>query len=159
MANETANRSGPAAEARAILERARSGVLATLSARHGGAPFASLASYALGPGGEVVFLFSGIAQHTRNLTVDSRATLYVQDPSPRDDDPQQIPRAAVVGRVVPVPASRAGRLLDAYLERHPQARALLALDFAPWMLVPDQVHWVGGFATATWLEPRDVLGA
>ncbi len=151
-------RSGAAAAAREILGRAGAGVLATLSTKHGGAPFASLASYALGPGGEVVFLFSGLAQHTRNLAADARATLYVQDPAPRDDDPQQIPRAAVVGRVVPAPADHADALLAAYLERHPQAKGLLALDFVPYVLLPEQVHFVGGFASATWLAPADVLG-
>jgi putative heme iron utilization protein len=160
MANETGTgtrRSGAAQAAGDILERARAGVLATISVKHGGAPFASLASYALGPSGEVVFLFSTLAQHTRNLAADARATLYVQDPSQRDDDPQQVPRVAIVGRVVSAAGDEADALLEAYLDRHPQAKGLVSLDFAPYRLVAEQIHYVGGFASATWLDPADVL--
>lgn len=150
-------RSGAAAAVRDLLARARAGVLATVSTRFGGAPYASLASYALGPGGEVVFLFSGLAQHTRDLAADSRAALYVQEPAPQDDDPQRIPRATVLGRAARASGDRAEALLAAYLARHPQARALLGLDFAPWVLVPERVQYVGGFGAAAWLDPADVL--
>ncbi len=153
-----AKRQGPAAEAHALLGRERAGVLATLSARHGGAPFASLASYALTREGQPFFLFSDLSQHTQNLEADPRATLYVQDSSYRGDDPQQIARVALVGRVSRAPEALAAALRDAFLSRHPQAGRLLALDFSFFVLAPEEAHWVGGFASATWLEAKDVIG-
>ena len=152
-------RHGAGARAREVLEREGAGVLATISERHAGAPFASLASYALGADGAPVFLFSALAQHTRNLDADPRATLYVEDRAPRDDDPQQRPRLAIVGRAVRAPAASVAAARDAYLARHPQAEPLLALDFALFRLEPEEIHWVGGFASATWLSPGAVLGA
>ena len=95
---------GGAALARELLQRMRVGVLATVSARHGGAPFTSLAPYALSGAGDPVLLLSAIAQHTRNLEADPRASLFVHDPAAAEEDPRTAERVSIVGR--------ARRLLD-----------------------------------------------
>src|ERR1700736_5957615 len=70
---------GVAQSIRALLEAEGSGVLATLSARREGWPFASVAPYALTEAGEPLLLLSRLAEHTRNLGTDPRASLLVQD--------------------------------------------------------------------------------
>jgi len=64
---------------RELLATERHAVLATLSASRAGWPFASVAPYALSAAGEPLLLLSDLAEHTRNLRADPRASLMVQD--------------------------------------------------------------------------------
>lgn len=147
---------GGAALARELLAAQRVGVLATVSARHGGAPYTSLAPFAVSARGQPLLLVSALAQHTRDLAADPRASLFVHDPAAAADDPRTAARLSIAGRVRRV---EAGDLPDAearYLARHPEARGLLALDFALFELEVDEAQLVGGFGAAGWL-PGDAL--
>jgi putative heme iron utilization protein len=70
---------------REFLAAGDSGVLSTISARHGGYPFGSLTPYALTARGEPILLLSQLAEHTRNLHADPRASLFVQAAGAEDD--------------------------------------------------------------------------
>ncbi len=74
---------------RSLLESQQHGVLATLSARHAGWPFASVTPYALTEDGQPILLLSQLAEHTRNVLADPRASLFVQAPG---EDPQAVAR-------------------------------------------------------------------
>jgi putative heme iron utilization protein len=150
-------RSTQAEEARALLRAQKAGVLCTLSAKLGGAPFGSLASYALSARGEPLFLFSALAQHTRNLAADPRASLFVHEPAPADGDPQQGARACLVGRVVPVGEAEQADARERYLARHAQAEPYLQLDFSLYRLAVEEVQLVGGFAQAAWVPASEIL--
>src|SRR5882762_8671690 len=89
---------GPGESIRALLEQESNGVLATLSARRDGWPFASVAPYAVTEAGEPVLLLSRLAEHTRNLQADSRASLLVQDHDSLSD-PQAGARITILGHV------------------------------------------------------------
>lgn len=147
---------GGAALARELLERMRVAVLATLSVRHGGAPFTSLAPFALSAAGEPILLLSALAQHTQNLEADPRASLFVHDPAAADADPRTAVRLSIVGKASRVPAADEPDARTRYLERYPEARGLLALDFALWVIAVDEAQLVGGFGAAGWI-PGDVL--
>lgn len=148
---------GGAALARELLRRQRVAVLATLSVRHGGGhPVASLAPYALSASGEPVLLLSALAQHTRNLEADPRASLFVDDPAAAEADPRTAPRLTLIGRVRRATQGEEPDAKARYLARHPEARGLLALDFALWVLDVEEAQLVGGFAAAGWI-PGDRL--
>lgn len=142
---------GGATLARELLERQRVAVLATLSTRHGGGPFTSLAPFALSARGEPLLLLSALAQHTRNLEADPRASLFVHDPAAASDDPRTAPRLSVLGRVRRVAPAEEPDARARYLARHPEARGLLALDFALFELAVDEAQLVGGFGAAGWI--------
>jgi putative heme iron utilization protein len=142
---------GGAELARTLLAGQRVGVLATLSTRHGGAPFTSLAPFAVGASGDLLLLLSALAQHTRNLGEDPRASLFVHDPAAAAEDPRTAPRLSLVGRVRRVTPADEPEARARYLARHPEARGLLALDFAFFELVVEEAQLVGGFAAAGWL--------
>jgi heme oxygenase (biliverdin-IX-beta and delta-forming) len=134
---------------RALLLQERHGVLATLSARRDGWPFASAVPYALSEGGEPLFLLSELAEHTRNLRADARASLLVQD-SLAAADPQAGARVTLLGTAEPhdTEASR-----HTYLGRHPQAAEYAALgDFKVWRLNVTEARYVGGFGEMGWLD-------
>lgn len=147
----------PAAAVRELLRRERVGVLSTLSVRLGGAPFGSLAPYGLSARGTPTLLLSALAQHTRNLNADPRASLLVADSAALARDPRRAPRVIVVGRVVRVAAGDEPAVREAYLAMHPEARELLGLDFGFHQLEPVEVLYVGGLAQAAFL-PGSVLG-
>ena len=90
-----------------LLAAGRAGVLSTLSARKPGWPLGSFVSYALDGVGRPIFLFTELAQHTRNLRADPRASLFVQEPGARN--PQSSGRLALLGTLTLVPGGRCRR--------------------------------------------------
>ena len=131
-----------------LLRAQRDGVLATLSARRDGWPFASVTQYALGPDGEPFFLLSGLAEHTRNVLADPRASLLIQERAA--DDPLATARITLLGRV---DASDHAGLRGIYLERHPQAAEYLQLaDFRFYVLRVNEARFVSGFGDMGWID-------
>ena len=147
----------PAAAARELLRREKVGVLSTLSVRLGGAPLGAVAPYGLSARGAPTLLLSPLAQHTRNLNADPRASLLVSSSAALATDPRRAPRVIVVGRVVPVAPADEPAVRDGYLAMHPGAGELLELDFRFYQLEPAEVMYVGGLAQAAFL-PGSVLG-
>ena len=134
---------------RDLLESQRFGVLATLSARHDGWPFSSVTPYALTDDGQPILLLSQLAEHTRNIQVDSRASLFVQEPG---EDPQAVARVTLLGRVE---AADSAALRAQYLLRHPQASNYFAMaDFALYVLRTETARYVGGFGDMGWISNR-----
>jgi putative heme iron utilization protein len=150
-------RSSRAEAVRTLLRAQKAGVLCTLSTKLGGAPFGSLASYALTARGEPLFFFSALAQHTQNLVADPRCSLFVQDPVAAADDPQQGARACLVGRATALAAAEGEDAKQRFLAAHPQAEQWLDLDFQFFRLAVEEVQYVGGFAQAGWVPAAEVL--
>jgi len=99
-----------------------------------------------------VFLLSGLAEHTKNLLENPKASLLVTDP----DQPRVLesPRMTVVGDVRRVDATPA--LRGRYVRYQPDAEQYLELgDFAFYRLVPKRVRYIGGFAQMGWLEEEE----
>jgi putative heme iron utilization protein len=147
----------PAAAVRELLRRERVGVLSTLSVRLGGAPLGAIAPYGLSARGAPTLLLSPLAQHTRNVNADPRASLLVAESAALARDPRRAPRVIVVGRVVPVAPADEPAVREAYLAMHPEARELVGLGFRLYQLEPVEVLYVGGLAQASFL-PGSVLG-
>ena len=144
---------------RQLLEAERHGVLATLSARQQGWPFASVAAFATHVNGEPLLLLSELAEHTRNVRADPRASLLVQA-SEALDDPQSGARVTLLGRLVPLAQDHDDAARERYLARHPQAREYFALgDFRLWLLDPKHARFVNGFGDMGWLDGEPLLAA
>ena len=134
-------------------------MLATVSARRGGWPFASAVPYALGADGMPLLLLSELAEHTRNLRADARASLLIQD-SAASTDPQAGARLTLLGTVVEVDAGRLDAAIATYVARHPRAEAYVSMgDFHVWRLEVDQARYVGGFGDMGWLEGSKLRAA
>jgi heme oxygenase (biliverdin-IX-beta and delta-forming) len=126
-----------------LLQIARHGALATLLDGH---PYASLVACAAGPGGAPILLLSELAEHTRNLRADPRASLMVAAEGAAD--PLAEARATFVGRCA---ATDDAADHEAYLAAHPEARRYLEMkDFHFWRLAVEAVRTVGGFGVMSW---------
>ncbi|RAL23668.1 hypothetical protein DL240_05775 [Lujinxingia litoralis] len=139
-------------EARALLKEARTGVLATLG-RAEGTPYASVVDVAGAPkGGDLLLLLSDLAEHTRNLRVDARASVVVAD-AQGEGEVLERGRASFQGRVESVRGEALEALREHYLRCHPQARGYVGFaDFNLYVLRVDRVRFVAGFGRMGWIE-------
>ena len=139
--------------AREILHQASFGALATHSAKLSGFPFVSHVPVIADTCARPVMLLSHLAEHSRNLAGDRRASLML---AREEGDPQARPRITVIGEVSPIDAPAA--LLDRYLRFHPEASTFLGFgDFRFYRLEPLRIRMVGGFARAGWIESKQWL--
>jgi putative heme iron utilization protein len=128
-----------AAEARALLEAARHGALATLEA--GGAPFVSLVAVATDAAGAPLMLLSSLARHSRNIAADPRAALLIAPAG--TGDPMAAARLTVSGEMTRCDVAEAR---ERFLARQPEARRYADFsDFTLWRLMPREAHLVAGF--------------
>ena len=108
-----------AERSRTLIGAVRTAALATLG--EGGFPFGSLVSHAVDAAGRPLLLLSDLAEHSRNLAADPRASLMATEPG--SGDPLALARVTVIGHVTEVPAGRARSGVDG-LPRRPPGRVL-----------------------------------
>src|SRR6266545_4429016 len=92
-----------AERARTLAAGVSTGVLSTVARDQGGTPFGSLAPFGLDDAARPVLCISELAEHTRNLRTDARASLLVAPPPAPGDDPLASARLTLVGRATLVP--------------------------------------------------------
>lgn len=144
-------------EARALIQSERNAVLCTLSKKNAGWPFGSIAPYAMTGAGEPVILISEIAEHTRNVRADARASLLIQD-SAAMADPQAGARATLMGYAMPVPRVYLDDARRRYLALFPNSASYFeAHDFSLFQIKVEQVRFIGGFGEIYWLDGREIV--
>jgi hypothetical protein len=138
------------AEARRYLRRHHAGVLATLSKRLGGYPFGSVVPFVLDHAAHPFVLVSRLAEHTKNMIADPRASLLVHDAA---QDVQTAARLTLVGDAAQ--AAEPQLLARRYLRYFPDARSLLDLgDFSFWCLRPVFIRHIEGFGAIRSITPQ-----
>jgi putative heme iron utilization protein len=140
-----------------LLIRARDRVALGTRMAGDGRAYVSLAAVATDVDGAPLFLFSTLSDHTRNLLADPAVSLLFEGTA-GFANPQEGPRATVMGRAERLADADLQRGRRRYLARHPGA-ALYAgfADFAFFRVTMERVHWVGGFGKAAWVERRLVV--
>jgi putative heme iron utilization protein len=138
-------------EARQLVRQHHSGALATLSLRLQGWPFGSTVHFFTDHDGSPITLISQLAEHTRNLSADSRASLLIQIQA---DDPLAVGRITLIGHLRPLNDRVQAR---ARWARHfPQHAQLLDMpDFSPHRMQIEAVRFIGGFGKIHWISPED----
>lgn len=149
----------PAETVRGLLRGVDRATLATLqhpdSDGPAGWPYASLVMMAVDHDAAPVLLISTLAEHTRNLMTDPRASLLLDGTSGLDE-PLTGARATVMGRLA---RSDETRHRARYLARHPSAAMYAGFgDFSVWRMQVERAHLVAGFGRIHWLDGAEVLG-
>ena len=130
-----------------LLHSATDAALATHSTTIEGYPFATAVPFVADAHHRPVFLLSGLAEHTRNLAANPRASLMIM----KSLGEGEMTRVSLIGEVQPIEADPL--LVSRYLRYHPHAERFLRLgDFRFHRFEPIRVLTVGGFAKASWLE-------
>ncbi len=135
-----------------LLHSVAHGALATHSAHYPGYPFATALPFVADPWQRPVILISGLAEHTRNLQGDPRASLLVGPPP--GVDPQTGARMTLVGDTRPFDAEPG--LVRRYLRYLPDAERYLELgDFRFYRMETRDIRLIAGFGRMGWTGPRD----
>ena len=149
-----------AERARTIVSTQTRAALSTLSLDPPGTPFGSVITYGVDPAGRPSFFVSTMAEHTRNLDADPRASVLVVDDTPEGADPLASGRVTLVGTVADVtdPAERAAAR-DGYLAANPNAFYVDYGDFRCLRLEVAGVRYVGGFGRMSWVDVASYAAA
>jgi len=144
-----------AERARTMVAQLLTGTLCTVATEPAGYPYGSFVTVAF-ERGHPVFLISELAEHTKNLRKDARASLLIAQEGA--DDPLANSRVTLVGDCTPVADPEAARA--AYLERHPNAGYYADFkDFNFWRLEVAAIRYIGGYGRMSWVGVADWLTA
>lgn len=142
---------------RTLLAAARTGSLATVSVDPAGFPFGSLVAYAVDDAGRPLLCLSDLAEHSRNLAADPRASLMAA--ATGAGDPLALARVTVLGSVVELRDDARDAALGTYRDRHPDAFYATFADFRFYRLDVTSVRYVGGFGRMSWVSADDHAAA
>jgi len=151
--------SKPGVAVRELVREAGQAALASALARDGsGRPYASLVLSACDHDGSPVLLLSDLADHSKNLAAEPKASLLFDGTAGRAD-PLTGPRASLIGELRPVAdKALAARLLARYTARHPGATDYAGFaDFRLYRMTVESAHLVAGFGRIHWLTGPEVL--
>ena len=98
-----------------------------------------------------IILVSRLAEHTRNLEADARASLVVRDDG---DEVLAGARLTLIGNAARIECDPA--LRARFLRYQPQARQLLGLgDFSYWRITPLTLRFIAGFGAIRWISAAE----
>jgi hypothetical protein len=141
-----------AERARTLVSHISTGTLCTLALEPAGYPYGSFVTVAFDEG-HPIFLMSALAEHTKNLARDPRASLLVAEGGA--DDPLANGRVTLLGPCTRVDGG-GGRARAAFLAAHPNAAYYADFrDFAFWRLHVHAVRYIGGYGRMSWIDKAD----
>lgn len=138
-----------------LLHRMPVGTLATHSREPDGFPFPTMLPFALDGRHRPAILVSRLAEHTRNLQLDTRAGFLVVDAP--NEAVLDGARVTLIGRFAPIAAEEAKAVTRRYLRYHPAAERYLALgDFSFLAMEVERLRFIGGFGAMGWLNGAEL---
>ena len=138
-----------AERARTLVASISTGTLCTLATEPAGYPYGSFVTVAFEQG-DPIFLISALAEHTKNLEQDPRASLLVAESGAAD--PLANGRVTMVGPCTRVEGD-GGSARAAFLAAHPNSAYYADFrDFGFWKLRVESVRYIGGYGRMSWIE-------
>lgn len=154
MTDETASPDiSPEFRARGLIRSCDRAVLATAMTGDSW-PYGSLVMTACDHAARPLLLISDLAEHTKNLGGDTRASLLF-DGTAGLDSPLTGARVTVMGRLT---RTEDAALTARYVARHPEAEMYLGFaDFGLFEMTVERAHIVAGFGAIHWIDASDLL--
>jgi putative heme iron utilization protein len=141
-----------AERARTLVAQISTGTLCTLAIEPEGYPYGSFVTVAF-ENENPIFLISGLAEHTKNLERDPRASLLMAEGG--SADPLANGRVTMLGPCMRVDADE-GSARAAFFAAHPNSRYYADFrDFAFWRLRVDAVRYIGGYGRMSWISKAE----
>lgn len=149
-----------AERARTMAAAITTGTLGTLAVDPAGTPFGSVAPFGLDDDGRPVICISELAEHTRNLRNDERASMLIVEPTPAGGDPLAAGRVTLLGRGVEVDAAGRDAAKAIHVAANPHAAGYVDYgDFSFWKVEVDAIRYVGGYGRMSWITAADWAAA
>ena len=135
-----------------LLRESSEGVLSTISKKFEGYPFGSFTTFTTDRNRTVIIYASGLAQHTKNLVQNSKASLTIYNLK-KNGDQQDSQRLTLLGDLVLADnqddcKERFSLFLPHSVNYHKMH------DFSFYKLLIYQARWIGGFGQIAWLKPE-----
>ena len=136
--------------ARTIASKMHVATLSTVSQRANGFPYGSFVTYAIHEGNPV-FLISQLAEHTKNLHADSKASLLIAENG--EGNPLAHGRVTLVGHCNLVEEHEIEAVKQCFLQTHESAVSYADWDdFGFYKLKVDSIRFIGGFGRMSWVN-------
>ncbi len=120
-------------------------------------PYSAMVDYAPLANGDVLFLLSNLAEHTRYLQVNPKCSLFI-GPHLMDADAFQKPRLTLIGEVEDL--GRDEESIRSFMKYHPRASAYMVMnDFRFWHFHVESARFIGGFGRMAWIETPEYRAA
>jgi hypothetical protein len=146
-----------AERARTIVTAGRTAALSTVAVDSGGVPFGSLVAHAVDELGRPLLCLSDLAEHSRNLTADPRASVLVTEAG--DGDPLASGRVTLLGEVSVLAGDERATAMASYKAVHPDAFYVEFSDFRIYRLEVTSARFVGGFGRMSWVDAAGYASA
>jgi len=141
-----------AERARTLVAQISTGTLCTLAIEPEGYPYGSFVTVAF-DNGDPIFLISGLAEHTKNLERNSRASLLVAEGG--SADPLANGRVTMLGMCSRIGGDE-GSAGAAFRAAHPNSQYYAGFrDFAFWKLHVGWVRYIGGYGRMSWISQAE----
>lgn len=131
-----------------LLHEAPHAILSTHSTQLPGYPYGTAVPMIVDAAQQPLLLLSALAEHTRNLLADARASLAVVEPGATNV--QDAARATLLGWIEAIEPSAAQQ--QRYLRYQPDAEQYLQLDFRFFRMHVQRIRFIGGVGRMGWLE-------
>lgn len=133
--------------ARTLVAANRHAVLATVNSD--GYPYNSTVAYAALDSGDMLLLLSQLAEHTKHINQDARASFFLHDHLGLAD-PLAEPRLSLIGNVR---LATDDTFRQRFLEIHPSAAIYVGFtDFAFYRFTPETLYYIAGFGRMGWAD-------
>jgi putative heme iron utilization protein len=141
-----------AERARTLVAQMPTGTLCTVALEPQGYPYGSFVTVAF-DSGDPIFLLSTLAEHTKNLMRDPRASLLVAEGG--SADPLANGRVTMLGPCRRVEEDDSS-VRAAYVAAHPNSAYYADFgDFAFWRLQVEFVRYIGGYGRMSWISKAE----
>jgi hypothetical protein len=131
-----------------LLHEAAHAILSTHSTQLPGYPYGTAVPLVIDEAQRPLLLISALAEHTKNLLADPRASLAVIEAG--QANVQDAARATLVGRIEPFQPRP--ELVQRYLRYQPDAEQFLQLDFQFFRMQVERIRYIGGIGRMGWLD-------
>ena len=141
-----------AERARTLVAQISTGTLCTLATEPAGYPYGSFVTVAFEEG-HPIFLISALAEHTKNLEQDRRASLLVAESGATD--PLANGRVTLLGPCTRLDGN-GGNARAAFLAAHPNSAYYADFrDFGFWTMQVESVRYIGGYGRMSWIDKAE----
>ena len=138
-----------AEQAQTLVSKMATATLCTMSIEPAGYPYGSFVTYAIYEGNPI-FLISGLAEHTKNLDKDSKASLLIAEAG--EGNPLALGRVTLMGDCKRLPEEHREKVRDIFLSKNPDSKFYIDFkDFYFYRLEVSEVRYIGGFGRMSWI--------
>lgn len=134
---------------------------ASMATVRNGEPYCSMVAYAHTTDfSHLILHLSTLAPHTQRLLKNPKVSLSITEQDIQVEDPQTLARASLTGEIKPlsIDEERYAEYRQNYIGRLPNSEPLFSFgDFSLFEFTPQKIRFIGGFARAYGINPKQLI--